>query len=81
MSFRKDELMLKEEDSEEGESKVPDLLSVQGKRQNPNKGLEEAYELVENIDNKLYQFANTIRGMDKRMSYNLRLLGSVLTPS
>ena len=44
--------MLKEEDSEEGESKVPDLLSVQGKKQNPNKGLEEAYELVENIDNK-----------------------------
>ena len=73
--------MLKEEDSEEGEIKVPDLLSVQGKKQNPNKGLEEAYELVENIDNKLYQFANTIRGMDKRMSYNLRLLGSVLTPS
>jgi hypothetical protein len=28
MTFRKDELMLKEEDSEEGESKVPDLLSV-----------------------------------------------------
>ena len=28
MSFRKDELMLKEEDSEEGESKVPDLLTV-----------------------------------------------------
>lgn len=50
MSFRKDELMLKEEDSEEGESKVPDLVSVQGSKQNVNKGLEEAYELVENID-------------------------------
>lgn len=32
MSFRKDELMLQEEDSEEGESKGPDLSSVQGKR-------------------------------------------------
>jgi len=27
MSFRKDELILNEEDSEEGETKVPDLLS------------------------------------------------------
>jgi hypothetical protein len=32
MSFRKDELMLKEEDSEEGESKVPDLLTTKGKK-------------------------------------------------
>jgi hypothetical protein len=33
---------------------------------------------VDSIEDKMNKIANVIRGMDKRMSYNLRLLGSVV---
>ena len=33
---------------------------------------------MENIEKKMVNVANVIRGMDKRMSYNLRLMGSVM---
>ena len=35
-------------------------------------------DLVEKIDNRMIQFTNAMRGVDKRMSYNLRLIGSVM---
>jgi len=37
--------------------------------------------MVEKIDHKMIKIMNTIRGMDKRMSYNVRLLGTVITPT
>lgn len=72
MSFRKDELVLPESSEDE--------IDDQGNntKKNFNPGVEDAYELVETIDFKMNQIANVIRGMDKRMSYNLRLIGSVV---
>jgi len=76
MCFRKDELILPEEpsdsDSDENE-----------KDSNPRKkkevaGIEAAYEFVEDVENKMSKIGDVIRGMDKRMSYNLRLVGSVI---
>lgn len=74
MSFRKDELILPEESEEEendNETSAP-------KKQKDIQGVEDAYELVESIEDKMNKITNVIRGMDKRMSYNLRLLGSVV---
>ena len=74
MSFRKDELVLPDEsDDEEGS----DCGTKRQKEQNIN-GVEDAYDLVETIENKMNKIANVIRGMDKRMSYNLRLMGSIM---
>ena len=41
-------------------------------------GIEAAYEFVEDVENKMSKIGDVIRGMDKRMSYNLRLVGSVI---
>jgi hypothetical protein len=77
MSFRKDELILPEEsddcvddcdDTHETKKKVKDIA-----------GVEEAYEFVERIEDKMNKISSVIRGMDKRMSYNLRLIGSVVS--
>ena len=75
MSFRKDELILPEESDDcldeceetHEKKKVKDIA-----------GVEEAYEFVERIEDKMSKISNVIRGMDKRMSYNLRLIGSVV---
>ena len=72
MSFRKDELVLPESSDDELDEKSDTT------KKNFNPGVEDAYELVETIDFKMNQIANVIRGMDKRMSYNLRLIGSVV---
>jgi hypothetical protein len=74
MSFRKDELILPEE-SEEGENENE---TAAPKKEKDIQGVEDAYELVDSIEDKMNKIANVIRGMDKRMSYNLRLLGSVV---
>lgn len=74
MSFRKDELVLPDESDEEEGS---DCGTKRQKEQSIN-GVEDAYDLVETIENKMNRIANVIRGMDKRMSYNLRLMGSIM---
>lgn len=33
---------------------------------------------MEDVENKMSKIGDVIRGMDKRMSYNLRLVGSVI---
>lgn len=76
MSFRKDELILPEESDDED---VYDLDNPDKKQKEKSiTGVEDAYELVDKIEEKMNQIANVIRGMDKRMSYNLRLIGSVV---
>lgn len=40
--------------------------------------MEEAYEFVEKIEDKMIKVSNVIRGMDKRMSYNMRLMNTVI---
>lgn len=76
MSFRKDELILPEESEDED---AYDLDQPDKKQKEKSiQGVEDAYELVDKIEEKMSSIANVIRGMDKRMSYNLRLIGSVL---
>ena len=74
MSFRKDELILPEE-SDDSED--------EGGNKNKEKGVagvEDAYDLVEKVEEKMTKIATVIKGMDKRMSYNLRLIGSMMQP-
>jgi hypothetical protein len=74
MSFRKDELILPEEsdDDEDQEDTV--------KKDKNIAGVEDAYDLVERVEDKMNKIATVIKGMDKRMSFNLRLIGSVIQP-
>lgn len=74
MSFRKDELVIPEE-SEDEEDEENDNIIMKDKIIH---SVEEAYELVDTIEEKMNKITNAIRGMDKRMSYNLRLLGSLI---
>lgn len=74
MCFRKDELILPEE-SQDSES---DEIDPNPKKKKEVAGIEAAYEFVEDVENKMSKIGDVIRGMDKRMSYNLRLVGSVI---
>lgn len=74
MSFRKDELILPEDSNDEDSDTVPCMDKIEKNIQ----GIEDAYELVDKIENQMSNISNVIKGMDKRMSYNLRLIGSVV---
>jgi hypothetical protein len=74
MSFRKDELILPEDSNDEDSDTVPYVDN----RIKDIAGIEDAYELVDTIENQMSNISNVIKGMDKRMSYNLRLIGSVV---
>ena len=74
MSFRKDELILPE-DSNDDDS---DEVAFVDKREKNIQGIEDAYELVDTIEDQMSSISQVIKGMDKRMSYNLRLIGSVV---
>jgi glutamyl/glutaminyl-tRNA synthetase len=76
MSFRKDELILPEESDDCVDE--CDENAHEKKKVKDIAGVEEAYEFVERIEDKMNKISNVIRGMDKRMSYNLRLIGSVV---
>lgn len=82
MDFRRDELVLNEESDgdDEGDSVDSDCGDKAPKDKNIQ-GVEDAYELVQKIEDKMIMIGNVVRGMDKRMSYNLRLMGSVIMPS
>ena len=76
MSFRKDELILPEESDDDDDE---DANKNKNKEKNVV-GVEDAYDLVERVEDKMSKIAMVIKGMDKRMSYNLRLIGSVMQP-
>lgn len=76
MSFRKDELILPEESDDDEEHEDDN----QAKKDKNIAGVEDAYDLVERVEDKMNKIAMVIKGMDKRMSYNLRLIGSVMQP-
>ena len=70
--FRKDELVLQEESDD-------DLGASDDHSNNKEQNsVEEAYNLVESIDNRMNRINQAIRGIDKRISYNYRLIGSVV---
>ena len=41
-------------------------------------GIEEAGEMVEDVENQIMNYSNAIKDMDKKMSYNLRLISSMI---
>ena len=64
MSFRKDEIA------------TPESSDCDEQNHTHRRGLNDAKELVDEIDEKLKLLTNVVRGMDKRMSYNLRLINT-----
>jgi hypothetical protein len=76
MSFRKDELILPEESNDDEENDE----EMSGKKDKSVAGMEDAYDVVERVENKMNKISMVIKGMDKRMTYNLRLIGSVVQP-
>ena len=77
MDFRRDELVLNED--RDGDEECSDSDDQPPKDKNIQ-GVEDAYDLVEKIEDKMLLIGNVVRGMDKRMSYNLRLMGSLIMP-
>jgi hypothetical protein len=75
MDFRKDEIFLKQEKPLDGCDSSEDD-EQDGERKSYT--VDDAYEVVDNIDYKMTQIANVLRGMDKRMSYNLRLISTAM---
>jgi hypothetical protein len=74
MSFRKDELILPEDSDDEDSDTAPYV----DKKEKNVQGIEDAYEIVNTIENQMSNLSNVIKGMDKRMSYNLRLVGTLV---
>ena len=73
MSFRKDELVIASDssESEDDESKPQkEKLEI--------KGVDDAFEIAEYVEDRIKGVYSLIRGVDKRMAYNLRLFGSVI---
>ena len=82
MDFRRDELVLNEEsDGDDDCDSVDSDCHNQAPKDKNIQGVEDAYDLVEKIEDKMIMIGNVVRGMDKRMSYNLRLMGSIIMPS
>jgi hypothetical protein len=77
MNFRKDEIIHQDESDESDQESVSNEETPEPKKEKQGHGVEDAYELVDRVENKMNQIANVLRGVDKRMSYNLRLMGSV----
>ena len=75
MNFRKDETA-PNEDASESSGDGSDSEEDDGKHKSGN-NIEHTIELVDRIDDKMGLISQTVRGIDKRMSYNLRLISSV----
>jgi len=41
-------------------------------------GIEEAGEMVEEVESQVNNYSDAIKEMDKKMSYNLRLISSMI---
>ena len=74
MDFRKDEMEVPPLNVEEGEFN----FAMTGTGEEKLFGIEDCNESADKIEERMRLIANVIRGIDKRMSYNLRLFGSVI---
>lgn len=81
MDFRRDELVLNEESDGDDDCDSVDSECNKAPKDKNIQGVDDAHDLVEKIEDKMITIANVVRGMDKRMSYNLRLMGSIIMPS
>lgn len=79
MEFRKDELYVELDQSDSND--YEDCAEIKEKKKEQNHlnhvGVEQAYELVEKAENKLNDIGIVLRGIDKRISFNSRLIASV----
>ena len=71
MIFRRDELQCEEISDD---SSGPDTL----KKKQKLIGIEEAGEMVKCVEDNVANFSNAIQQLDKKMSYNLRLLSTMI---
>ena len=71
MYFRKDEIAVCESDEDNDETNG----IFPKHHEHAIKNIEDADELVDRIGNKMVKVTNTIRGIDKRMCHNLKLIG------
>ena len=76
LDFQKDELVLPDE-SDENKDEGSDS-SVDCDFQQKTFSVEEAQQIVSQLDKGINNITNVIRGMDKKMSYNLRLVGGLI---
>lgn len=81
MDFRRDELVLNEESDGDDDCDSVDSECNKAPKDKNIQGVDDAHDLVEKIEDKMIMIGNVVRGMDKRMSYNLRLMGSIIMPS
>ena len=77
LSFRRDELVLPEETESDDDEEDDDLFSPIPKEKTLI-GVEDAFELVDTIEQKVHRMSDAILSMDKRMNYNIRLIGSII---
>lgn len=76
MRFRKDEFMIQENPDE---VEYTDCDEIRDKKQEQNvQGPDQAYELVVKAEQKMMNINKCLKGIDKRMSYNSRLIGSII---
>ena len=76
MNFRKDETAPNEDASEDSDDGSGSDDDDDDKHKSGN-NIEHTIDLVDRIDDKMGLISQTVRGIDKRMSYNLRLISSV----
>lgn len=82
MNFHKEEVQLNEESgSDDGSDDDSDNKNQKVRQRGSMAEIEEAYGIVEKIEKKMTLIAHVVRGIDKRMSYNMRLLGSIIMPT
>lgn len=83
MNFRNDEIILESDDSSccEEDDEVDETASQSQSSEPRKKGtlntVEDAFSLVATVETKMSEISNVLSSMDKRMAYNLRLIGSV----
>jgi len=40
--------------------------------------VEDAFDIVEGVESRMNELQSVVKGIDKRMSYNLRLMGTII---
>lgn len=74
MCFRKDELIIpSSSDSSEDDE-------ADSKKQKPIKGIEDAYGIVDSLEQQLRNISSVVDGMDRRMGQNLQMIGRAVVP-
>jgi hypothetical protein len=85
LNFRLDEIAIEEDDDSssdgcEGDDingSITQSSSSSSQKKSSKNTVEDAFSLVHTVEKKMGEISNVLSSMDKRMAYNLRLIGSV----